>query len=87
MTEWGVVGVIIALVGLGAAIIKPIIALNTSIISLTTKLAQMNENLDEFNARNAKSHERIWKHNDDQDATLDDHEHRITVLETTRKDT
>lgn len=85
MTEWGVVCVIIALVGLVAAIVKPIITLNTSIVSLTTKLDQLGDNMDEFNTRNAKSHERIWKHNEEQDATLGDHEHRITVLEN-RKD-
>ena len=33
---------------------------------------------------NTEGHRRLWKHNDEQDATLNDHETRITILE--RKD-
>jgi hypothetical protein len=81
MTEWGVVGVIIALIGLGTAIVKPLITLNTSIVSLTSKLEQMGDNLADISSRNTKSHERLWAHNNEQDDTLGDHERRITVLE------
>ena len=35
MNEWGVVGVIVTLVGLAVAIIKPIVQLNTNIVRLT----------------------------------------------------
>lgn len=84
LTEWGVVGVIIALVGLGATVVKPLLALNTSIVKLTTRIDQMTDSLDEISTKNEKSHDRIWRHNDEQDATLDDHEHRITVLEERR---
>ena len=35
MNEWGVVGVIVTLIGLAAAIIKPIVQLNTNIVKLT----------------------------------------------------
>lgn len=81
MTEWGVVGVIIALVGLGAAIIKPIISLNTAITKLTMAVNELQKDIADITTRNTSSHDRLWKKNGEQDATLDDHEHRITVLE------
>lgn len=81
MTEWGVVGVLIALVGFGATIIKPLLSLNTSIVQLTTRIDQMTESLDEISDRNHKSHERIWAHNEEQDSRLDAHELRINNLE------
>ena len=82
MTEWGVVGVLIALVGFGVTVVKPLLALNSSIVRLTSRLDQMTDNLSEISERNTKSHDRLWKKNEEQDATLDDREHRITVLET-----
>ena len=39
MTEWGVAGVIIALVGLLATVVPPIIKLNSSIIKLPDAVA------------------------------------------------
>lgn len=81
MNEWGVVGVLIALVGFGVTVVKPLLALNTSIVKLTTRIDLMTDSLDEISTKNEKSHDRIWRHNDEQDATIDDHEHRITVLE------
>lgn len=82
MNEWGVVGVIIALAGFGVTVVRPLLALNTSIVKLTARLDQMTDSLSEVSERNTKSHDRLWKKNEEQDATLDDHEHRITVLET-----
>lgn len=39
---------------------------------------------DQQEQNNTEGHRRLWKHNDEQDATLNDHETRITILE--RKD-
>lgn len=85
MTEWEVVGVIIALVGLVIAIGAPVLKLNTSITRLIAQLNNLDEGLDELTARNAKSHERLWRHNDEQDKTLKEHEKRIIVLEEKEK--
>lgn len=81
MTEWGVVGVIVVLVGLVGSIIKPLLSLNSSIVTLTTKMEHVSDNLSEINERNRKSHERIWAHNEEQDATISNHESRIKILE------
>lgn len=84
MTEWGVVGVLAALAGFGATVIKPLLSLNASIVHLTTRIDQMTASLDEISERNRRSHDRIWRHSGEQDAALEDHEHRITVLEERR---
>lgn len=85
MTEWGVVGVLVVLLGLGVTVVKPLLELNSSIVKLTARLDQLTGSLSDISDRNAKSHDRLWKRNEEQDAVLDDHERRITVLETNKK--
>lgn len=84
MNEWGVVGVLVVLLGLGVTVVKPLLELNSSIVKLTARLDQLTGSLSDISDRNAKSHDRLWKHNEEQDAALDDHERRITVLETNK---
>lgn len=86
--EWTVVGVIVTLVGLAAAVGGPVLKLNASITKLTTLLQVIEQRLDvlehgakEQRTHAAESHRRIWAHNDEQDDRLEDHEKRITLLE------
>lgn len=81
MTEWEVFGVIAALVAFSVAIGTPIIKLNTSITRLIDRLENLDEGLGDLEERNHKSHERIWKHNEEQDDTIRKHETRISILE------
>ena len=85
MTEWGVVGVIIAVVGLFFTVGKPVINLNTSITKLTVTVDRLQKDYDDLKKRaheevsylavkNSDSHRRIHD-------KLDDHEQRITDLE------
>lgn len=83
MTEWGVFGVIVALIGFAAAIIKPIVTLNTSITTLRNAIDALGKEIEKDAETNAASHDRLWRHNDKQDDILNDHEKRITVLEQT----
>lgn len=82
MTEWGVVGVIVALVGLITGIAAPLIKLNTSITRLNTVLDNVEQRIEKDAKKNDQSHDRLWRKNEEQDATLNDHEQRLTVLET-----
>ena len=82
MTEWGVVGVIIALVGLMATVVPPIVKLNSSIVKLTDSVANIMQGLESFKKRYADhlnelkaEDEKLWD-------GINDHEHRITILET-----
>ena len=81
MTEWGVVGVIIALVGLLAAIVGPLTKLTQSITKLTVVVDRLQGDLVRQETSAHESHKRLWDHNTVQDGRLDDHERRLTVLE------
>ncbi|WP_434310488.1 hypothetical protein [Hominifimenecus sp. rT4P-3] len=81
MSEWEVVGVLVALLGLIAAIAGPLIKLNTSITTLTVTLKDLNDDIDDLTVKNTKSHQRLWDHNEEQDKKLNDHEMRLTIVE------
>ena len=70
MTEWGVVGVIIAVVGLFFTVGKPVITLNTSITKLTVTVDRLQKDYDDLKkqahsevndlaVKNSDSHRRI----------------------------
>ena len=72
---------IIALVGLGAAVIKPIVSLTQSITKLTVVVERLERELDDQSEHSRESHRRLWDHNEEQDNRLDDHERRIHDME------
>ena len=79
--EWTTVTVIIALVGLGAAVIKPIVSLTQSITRLTVVVERLERELDDQSEHSRESHKRLWDHNEEQDNRLDDHVRRIYDIE------
>ena len=81
MTEWGVVGVIAALVGLFVTVVKPLLTLNTSIVRLTERMECLSVELSELTIRNTEKHKRIWDRVGEQAELLADHEKRIDHLE------
>ena len=88
MNEWGVIGVIVTLVGLAVAIIKPIVQLNTNIVRLTDAVdgqKKAHTKIEEDNEKEHKQlHERInhrKKENEELDDRVTDHENRISILE------
>ena len=81
MTEWQVVGVIIALAGLVGAIVAPLIRLNSTITKLTLMVDQLVKDMDEQHRRSHDAHTKLWDHQNEQDEKLVNHEIRITKLE------
>ena len=81
LTEWGVVGVVTALVGLFVTVVKPLLTLNTSIVRLTERMEHLSTELSELTVRNTEKHKRIWSRVDEQAELLADHEKRIDQLE------
>lgn len=88
MSEWTVVTVIIALVGLFFTVGKPVINLNSNIVKLSFSVESLQKRMDEQrgdieehkqHARNV--HAKLWEHNEEQDSKLMDHEKRISHLE------
>ena len=79
--EWEVVGVIVVLVGLIASVSGPMLKLNSTLTRLTTKMESFTEGLDKFQGRYKDHLKEQGEINEKHQAELDDHEHRITVLE------
>lgn len=81
MNEWTVVTVIIGLVGLVAAIIKPLISLNSTITRLTKSVDTLEKQLSQITEKNSESHARIWHSVTAQDERLRKCECRLGVWE------
>lgn len=79
--EWNVVLVIISLVGLGGAVVPPIVKLTKAITKLTVNVEGLHAQIDAINKDNRDSHKLLWEHNDEQDVRLNAHEIRIDRLE------
>lgn len=81
MNEWTVVMVIVTLVGLGAAVIRPIICLNTSITRLTSIVNELEKSISGLSIKNSEVHGRIWNKLGEHDDTLFSHETRLLIME------
>lgn len=81
MNEWGVVGVIAALVALGTAIVAPLIKLTKAITALTINVSAMQQTIEGNKADNKASHDRLWRRSDEHEERLSDHETRIGIIE------
>ena len=81
MTEWNIVLVLAELIGLFVLVGKPILTLNKTIAEFNTELKNMKARVDAMECDKHEAHKELWKHNDEQDKELADHETRIRVLE------
>ena len=88
MNEWGVVSVLITLAGFIAAVVGPIVKLNSTITRLSTIIDYVMKKLDELEKKDEKflsdrkaAHEKIHHRIDEQGEILNDHENRISYLE------
>lgn len=85
MNEWTVVTVIVTLVGLGAAVVKPLINLNSTITRLTEVVRAMEKDFSELADKNGESHDRMWDRLEEHDDMLAGHETRLTLVESKAK--
>ena len=86
--EWTVFEVVAAIAALFLSIGVPVIRLNSSITKLTVMLERVEKDvaanrtaLEQQRAAAKVSHEKLWRHNDEQDEMLQRHETRLQVLE------
>ena len=79
--EWTVVSVIIALVGLFAAVGAPIIRQTRTMTKLDSTMENLSSKLVQLESKNSDAHARIWTHNEKQDEQIHNHEIRIVKLE------
>ena len=85
MTEWEVVGVIIALVGLVGIFAKVAFNISSTLTKLTTTLENLQQCLIDLEASKKETHKRIFGRLDEHEEKLNDHECRIKLLEGDRK--
>lgn len=71
------------------AIVSFLITLFTPLLKLTKAIAELNINMKNLGGAmtslttsNTESHKRIWEHNEEQDEKIENHELRITTIET-----
>ena len=81
MTEWEVVSVIVVLIGLVVSIATPILKLNSTIVKLNTTINIIMDNLEAFKKRYTETLAELRHTDEAQETKLENHEHRITVLE------
>ncbi len=72
--EWTIVGVIVVLVGLVAAIVKPLLAWNANLVLNTEAIKTLTAAMQLSESRNEQAHSEIWDE-------LDEHDKRITKIE------
>ena len=90
--EWTVFEVLAAIAALFFSIGVPVMRLNASITKLTVMLERVERdvaaNREQLAAQRAAaraSHEKLWRHNEEQDERLGVHETRIQFLEKARQ--
>ena len=91
MSEWGVVTVLIALVGLISTVAvqlskntKAMTQLSGQIELLAYRIKEEENNLEAFKEKSADRHEKIFNQLDEHNERLNDQENRITNLEKTK---
>ena len=80
MTEWGVVLVIVTLLGFVSGIVTPLIKLNTAIVKLIDSVDALDKSLGDLIESNTRTHKRIWDKLDEHDDKINDHETRLVVI-------
>ena len=81
MDEWGVVGVLAALVGLAATLVTPIIRLNTTMTRLVVLVEELSDKLSALERENDMTHAKLAGRIGSVRGDVNAHETRITVLE------
>lgn len=79
--NWEIFLGIAALIAFLISIGKPFAKLIKTMTELTFSLISVKEAFSEFAIRNGESHDRLWKHNEEQDEEIENHEKRITKIE------
>lgn len=70
-----------SILGTAVIIVKPILQVVKTMTELNESIKALAEKFNKFEVNNHDDHKRIWRHNDKQDVTIQEHETRIAVLE------
>ena len=78
--EWTIVGVIVVLIGLIAAITKPLLAWNTNLTENTMAIKGLTDSINGNEKNNEKEHVAIWDTVEKQGDMLCQHDKDIAVI-------
>lgn len=81
MNQWDVLLAVGEILAFCLMVIPPIVKLNTVITKLSVTVETVQNRFKEQIDKNAKSHDKIWDKEKEQDKQLADHERRIFLLE------
>ena len=79
---WEIFLGIVALVGFVISLATPLMKLSKTMTELNVNMQNLNKAMNVLTANNTESHRRIWQHNEEQDEKIENHEKRITKIET-----
>ena len=80
--SWEIFLGIVALVGFCITIATPLMKLSKIMTELNVNMLNLNQAMNTLTANNTESHRRIWACNNEQNEKLENHEKRITTIET-----
>lgn len=79
------IGLVVVALGsvlsVGVIIVKPILQVVKSMTALNESIKALTDKFARFEVNNHDDHKRIWKHNEKQDETIQEHGERILLLE------
>ena len=70
------------MVGFMSTVISPLMKLSKTMTELNVNMQNLNQAMNTLTSHNTESHRRIWEHNEEQDSKIENHEKRITKIET-----
>ena len=76
--------VIVALgtiLGVGVTVVKPILEVVKTMTELNESIKNLADKFNMFDIANTEAHKRLWRHNEEQDEKIQDHETRILLIE------
>ena len=79
---WEIFLGIVALVGFVITLATPLMKLSKTMTELNINMQNLNKAMNVLTTNNTESHRRIWQHNEEQDEKIENHEKRITKIET-----
>ena len=78
--EWTIVGVLVVLVGLIAAVTKPLLAWNTNLTENTMAIKALTDSIKGNEKSNAEEHVAIWDEMEKHGEKIGEHDKDIAVL-------
>ena len=69
------------ILGVGVTVVKPILSVVKTMTELNESIKNLADKFNMFDVANSEAHKRLWRHNEEQDEKIQDHETRIILME------